>query len=329
MSNIESLGIFNKTVSRRTFVKWLPLAGTILAGCSSPKSRDALPPQVDKTQQLAALRKDYLAADIVLTERLKSLDTSMRNLHDLVQDDLLLLPESERDQMELPFSLYEANQSNQDRSLFAFFLNDFSSRGTQALESVPKFTISDPRYFRIGFFTSPNNAAEYTYAIQALNINPNMSINSLLGAVIIYHEMVHKNQDMKDRSKYSSSEQIQKYEDFYTSKGNEKPRLIPASEHQAYAQEILLVNLLSKGQLKEGVMNNTIKLEDYQRLLGASNPLEAGTVKLIIELATIYFISGSSLSTISPEFAQYINTNLLRGIEFYTIDKSGTIKKGL
>ena len=150
-------------------------------------------------------------------------------------------------------------------------------------------------------------------ARRSLHLDTNIDSHNPTDMLVIYHEIIHAVQDANIRGGIRSKEEFDKYAASLAVKPGGRMRLNIITEIDAYGSELELANILMKGTLRNG----TATMDDMMRTL-RPRPDHVQTVKMLHELASVYFPHGISNGTYSPLFVELISTMYKdRGYDVY------------
>lgn len=215
-----------------------------------------------------------------------------------------------------PVSIYQQNKRNPQRNKPRLLLEDLKKRGAIALKSPNFEIIEDINYFFIQATDDPRNlAASYSPTGKTIELNTKLTNPNLLDLLITYHELVHVVQDTNVRRTFTTSDQLEKYFAFFEN----KVRIIGSFEHEAYLNEIQVLNFLTNGQLREDALSGNLDVYKYSVFMRAREE-QKDTVSLILDMTKLSFVPESPYAQSTDAFVAFINDQYsVRGAEIYDI----------
>lgn len=303
------------TITRRQLLGAGLIAGTAVAGGVAAGGLSLLESLANVIAGNGELRqrekkyeKEAQEADAVL----QGLDLGIDGLGEFIstQDSFLASRLSE------PILIYQSNKKNLLRNKPRLLLEDLRKRGAAALKSPAFESIKDFNYFFIQVTDDPRNlAASYSPSEKTIHLNSKLANLNLLDLLIVYHELVHVVQDTNVRKTLTTAEQVEKYFAFL----GDRVRIIGLFEHEAYLDEVQLLNLLTKGQLRTDVLSGRLDINRYFTFLGAREE-QRGTVAFLLDIARKVFVPSSPYAQRTDALVNFINDQYsARGAEIYDI----------
>ena len=206
-----------------------------------------------------------------------------------------------------PLEVYRINKSNPDRNVYTLLLADLAERGEAAIRSPKAFAIPDLNFFYMGLLSGNVEViGSFSPPSRTLLLRENLNGQNLYGALTVYHESDHARQDAVIRSKLTTPEISQRYNDFFNRNTGVSNILIEL-EYQSYARHIEALNLLSDQRLKTDVLGaKQVDVEWYRQRLNARLD-QLAAIDDFIQVSRVYYISGSSVNAYAVGFQRYID----------------------
>lgn len=326
-----------QTITRREFLRKLLIGGgSLLAlgvagaawqiGSKLLEAPSKPTPQPEKAKTLEEYKEQHKKDETALAKTIKETDQAMDLLEKQMTSRITGSPTVLQDALRTPLNIYDNNTRNPNRNSYTFLLKDLETRGQSALTNPAVFRLEDPTYFFMRLLEGRTNVAgSFSPTARTLHLSENISSQNLFDALVIFHESEHARQDFEIRRFLTSPELKNRYDSFYTGSPSDKPRILISYEYQAYAKEIEMLNLLTDGKLKNDSQTGTLNVEDYRRRLNA-RPDQKEPIDAILQLAPVYYSSGSSVDKYSPSYTQTLNQLYIKqGYSLYTLTNPATL----
>lgn len=226
-----------------------------------------------------------------------------------------------REKLQAPFDLVRINQKNPEKNLF---------RIPQNIPYVP----SDPRYFFYradGISKQSGGVAGFAKEARAIDFGSEFDSSNLLNMLIVYHELVHVNQDVEMRMAIDSPEKGRWYQEAI--KALQRPRVYINLELEAHGLMVEMLNLVLDGELKNKIAyldSDSLDLWPMlQKLHAKGNQQERDLLMNILVEAQKYYPEASFKFDRSNRFTQLLIDELGHnsGKEVYLQYPGQAIKK--
>lgn len=271
----------------------------------------------EKAKGLEGYQEQHKKDETSLAKAIKEIDQAM---------ELLEKQTALQGALKTPFDSYNNNRRNPHRNIYTFLLKDLETRGESALVNPAVFRLEDPNYFFMRLLEGRVNVAgSFSPSARTMHLGDNVSSQNLFDGLVIYHEVEHARQDFELRRFLTNPGLKNRYDSFYSGSPGDKPRIIVSYEYQAYAKEIEVLNLLTDGALKNDSLAGMPSVENYRRKLNA-RPDQKEPIDAILQLAPIYYSSGSNIDRYTPEYTQALNKlYIMQGYSLYTLTDPTTL----
>lgn len=279
-----------------------------------------------KAKGLEGYREQHKKDETLLAKAIKEIDQAMDLLEKQMALKITGSPTALQDALKTPFNGYNHNRENLNRNTYTFLLKDLETRGEPALLNPAVFRLEDTNYFFMRLLEGRVNVAgSFSPSARTLHLGDNVSSQNLFDALVIFHEVEHARQDFELRRSLTNPGLKNRYDSFYSGSPGDKPRIIISYEYQAYAKEIEALNLLTDGALKNNSQTGISNVEDYRRKLNA-RPDQKEPINAILQLASIYYSSGSTIDRYTPTYTQALNKlYIMQGYSLYTLTDPATL----
>jgi len=219
-----------------------------------------------------------------------------------------------RKQMALPFEQININVDNPNKNSL-ILLQRHRTEGFLRQQNLSWFSYKVKSHAGM--------AAAFAPVLRMMYLDKNFDPQNFLDLLVLYHELLHVTQDNASRGRLDSKEQYEAYNKFYMSN-----KLVLNLEVTAYALEIEALNLYLDNYIKKQISEGKeIDIHEIQIKLNA-RPNQLGTIKMLIDLAKLYYPEGLSSANFNPKFFHKVGEfySQQRGYELYMKTPQGLQK---
>lgn len=290
---------------------------------SSPKSNSQQP---EKVKGLVWYREQHQKDEASLAKAINETDQAMELLEKQMTQKITGLPTAFQNALKAPLDSYNINRGNPYRNSYTFLLQDLEKRGEAALLNPAAVRLENLNYFFMRLLEGRTNVAgSFSPSARTLHLGDNVSSSNLFDALVIFHEAEHARQDFELRRFLTNPGLKTKYDAFYSGAPSVRPRILISCEYQAYAKEIEALNILTDGALKNESRTEIPNVENYRRRLNA-RPDQKEPIEAILQLAPVYYSSGSTIDGYRLAYTQTLNQLYIRqGYSLYTLTDPVTL----
>ncbi len=311
-----------KRNSRRAFIRnVLIVGGIVVAGRTAGVSLLVGNNREDDNKLTAEKAK--------IDATIRKLDNGMDRLEEMVSEKLIGPLSSQQALLLRPFQLYRANKNNVRRNKKVLEIEVEATRVARGSnEASSPYQIEDSSYFFIDIYDKSIKAeAAYAPADKTLYANESFSPSRLFDLLVLYHEMFHALQDTDIRRTFQSQVEIDRYLDFFDKDPDDKHKIVGLAEQQAYLAEIMVLNLLTDGELERDVTPGVTDelVTSYANQLGVGEFGEPG-VKFLLDAANAIYTTGTTMLDIKPGYANFIDNEYRElGWDIYGLTDTGEL----
>lgn len=285
--------------------------------------------QTQPVSELERKRKEYVDDEQTMEVVLGRADQIMSDLGRLIVEKGQTQQAEDFGQLLTPIKIWDVNKENPKRNKYTILRQDLDQRGDVALREGTQLVLKDIRHFHTDLLKDEGPfASTFSPVSRTMSLSEQLSSSNLLDGLITYHELEHARQDSVIRANLTTLLAKQQYDQFYTSQPGQRRRTIITFEHEAYLKELMAMNLLTDGQLKEDGLSGRINIDEYQTRLGA-RVQQRPILEFLGGLATAAFKSGTTLREYSPIFTQQINQFYFnQGYDLYGFQSGMLVRVG-
>jgi hypothetical protein len=173
------------------------------------------------------------------------------------------LSELQRAELSAPFEAMRINFTNAERNADRF-------HSVRQGEGIAR--LANPYHFTIDVMDEEGILASFAPTTRVMSLSSDFDPSSILDNLVLYHELRHSTEDANLKQSFRTQEQYNSYLAFNTRNSQtDRPRMMIASEGQAYAYEIEILNLLLDGQLKRDIeAGNNVTNDQYVNQISSS-----------------------------------------------------------
>jgi len=316
-----------KLISRREFLKKLFVAGGVLLGggivWQIGSRREEQPRPATPPLSLDSLKRDYQDKELRLNSVLERVDQAFVSLEETLHGKLQSISEEDRAALMAPIETYKVNKKNIQRNKYSILISDLEARGEGSLRSPTELHITDLNYFFIQLIEDKTNvAAAFAPISRTVHLNGRFDPNNLLDALVVYHEIEHARQDAQVRMGLDTPQRKLEYNSFYTTGPGQRGRIIGAFEQEAYLKEVMVLDLLTDGRLREDAYKGKLDIDFYQQRLNVQQD-QREILRFVLDGARIVYTSDTSLKSYAPSFVNFMNQQYKnRDFEIYAVNNN-------
>ncbi len=253
-----------------------------LAGCQKPPSNNNF--NVGQTDRVT----------------IEQIESSFLHLGERLEPEITKIGDPKiREELRLPFDVVKVNLTNEYR--------DFRKLEELA-QKMPDRMVKQANINYFSFRFNPHSvgvAASFVPIERCVCIDSTFDTNNIFDLVVLYHELRHVVQDTLHRVSIKTDRDFEQYQNFLTAKAGEKTRILLVDETTAYAYELELLNLISKGQLKTQASDPGFN-GTWFRSQFAIRDDQLGVADVLAELSVLYFPEGLRQSALPKQFVRRV-----------------------
>lgn len=277
--------------------KLAPIFVATAVGLSACSGGGEAPENSEYTSEVAELRAHIPEVEKVLPAVDQSVELLLENLEQKLGEQPQI-DEVKKQELLSPLQAYLLNKSQNSQRIFAkIALNDLVDRGEEALSTPGGFGLPSPNHFYMDCVENPaagsGYAAGYEPLARTLGVACEYDVMSKYDAVVLFHEMVHVEQDTKVRSQ----ENYSVYEDL-----SQQGIVIINSEIEAYAREIELMDVLAGGSISQAIKAGISETEVTNTIIKGLGAPETDRVRL----SSLARIANAFYKNTPEEFRDFI-----------------------